>query len=346
VSPVRSRLWDGTQFVGGGGTIGWADPWEAGALVGTLKPVGGTNVGAGIFEDRPTPTATLPFTGLPAGVTYNSTTKRFSLAAGVVLRDLVIPGFVTGAAGSELENCRIVGPATEYTGGYLAMVEGPSTSGQMTLRWCTIDPDVASAYYDGIGRGVAAYYCDVKNVVDGVRAMSTSVNGARIQCYACHFHSAVQFRPDYANGDRNETHNDVGCQCQGNPNGDDNDILFDGCWSDARHSLTKGTLPPTHVQIAAVMITPASTQGAVHMTYTRGWLTGGDYCFNAGSNGVNAYGPSSVVVTYNRFERPGTNTYGDGKAPNVALALDPSLARVVTGNVYEDNGAPVPVTNA
>lgn len=344
MSPLRSRLWNGAVLLGGNGEEpGWSDMWAGGGLIGLLKPIGGTNVGGGIFEDRPFPSATLT-TG--AGITYNATTKRFTLAAGVVIEDKVVPGFLSGAAGSKAINCHIAGPDTEYTGGYLAMVEGPSSVGQMELEWCTIDPNVASAYYDGIGRGVVARYCDVKNVVDGVRGFSTSVNGVRIQCYATHFHSSAQFRPDYANSNRDETHNDVMVQAQGNPSGDDNDLLFDGCWGDGRHSTTKGTLPATRAQISAIMITPQASVGAVHMTCRNSWLSGGLYCVNGGSDTVDDYGPSSLVLTGNRLERPGTDVYGDGRAPDVAIALDPNLVRTVSGNVYEDNGAPVPITNA
>lgn len=343
MSPVRSRLWDGSALLGGDGEApGWSDPWVGGTLIGTLKPVGGTNVGAGLLEGRPYPTATIA-TG--TGITYNATSKRYTIST--VVTDRVIPGFVTLTATGELENCEIQAPPVEYTSGYTALVEGPATVGQGKIRWTTIKPTVASAYYDGIGRGVEAYYCDVQGVIDGVRGFSTSVNGARIQCYAVHFHSSPQFRPDYAHsGGRPETHNDIVIQAQGNPNGDDNDILFDGCWGDARHSTTQGTTPATRDQIAAIMITPAASQGAVHMTYRNGWLTGGIYCVNGGSDGVDDYGPSSLVLTGNRFERPGTDVYGDGRAPDVAIALDSHLIRTVSGNVYEDNGLPVPVTNA
>jgi hypothetical protein len=338
-------MWNGSVLLGGNGEVrGWSDPFASGLLIGYVKPIGGTNVGAGIFEARPYPTATLT-TG--TGITYNATSKRFSLAAGVVIEDKVIPGFLSGAIGSKAINCVLAGPPAEYTGGYTAMVEGPATIGQMELEWCTIAPTVASAYYDGIGRGVKASYCDVKGVIDGTRGFSTSVNGVRIQCYATHFHSSPQFRPDYAySGTRGETHNDVVVQCQGNPNGDDNDLLFDGCNGDARHSTTQGTTPATRDQISAIMITPSASVGAVHMTYKNGWLSGGLYCVNGGSDGVDDYGPSSLVLTGNRMERPGTDVYGDGRAPDVAIALDTHLIYTVSGNVYEDNGAPVPVTNA
>lgn len=345
MSPIRVRRWNGSVLLGGDGEVpGWSDPFAGGTLIGLVEPIGGVNVGAGFYQGRPFPTATLT---VGTGITYNATSKRFSLAAGVVIEDKVIPGFLTGAAGSKAINCHIAGPPAELTTGYLAMVEGPATSGQIELEWCTIAPSVASAYYDGIGRGVKYSYCDIYNINDGVRGFSTSVNGARINGFASELHHAAQFRPDYAySGSRPETHNDVGVQAQGNPNGNDDDISFYGCRVNARHSLTAGTGSPTRTQIAAIMITPAASQGAVHMSFDWGWLYGGDYCINAGSDGVDDYGPSSLRVTYTRFERPGTDMFGDGRAPSVAFAADSHLVLDQHDNTYIDNGAPVPVTNA
>lgn len=342
MSPVRDRRWDGTQLQGGTGELpGWSDPF-AGSGLGTVEPIGGVNVGAGFYQDRPFPTATIT---IGNGVTFNSTAGRYTVAAGVTIENVVIPGFLTLADGALARNVYVKAPPTEKLAGQ-ALVEGPNTLGQGRIEWSTIAPEVASAYYDGIGRGIRAYACDVYDITDGTRGFSTSVNGVRIQCYATEFHHAAQWRPDYATSNRAETHNDVGVQGQGNPNGDDNDLYFEGCRVNARHSLTKGTGSPTRNQIAAIMVTPAASVGAVHLTYKNGWLYGGIFCVNAGSDGVNSFGPSSVVITGNRIERPGTDIFGDGRAPDVALAIDPTLARTISGNVYVDNGAPVPITNA
>lgn len=348
MSPLRSRIWNGTVLLGGDGeTPGWADPWAGGANIGILEPLGAlspgtTNIGAGIYEDRPFPTATIT---VGPGVSYNSSTNRYTISTTV--ENVVIPGFVTLTETGVLRNFHIRGPAVEKTGGYLAMVEGPATSGAGLLEWGTIHPNVASAWYDGIGRGITARYVDVAGVIDGVRGFSTSVNGFRGHFEACDFHDSPQFTPDYAySGGRAQTHNDVVVQLQGNPNGDDEDIYFDGCRGDARHSTTQGNLPATREQISGIMVTPAASQGACHATFTRGWLYGGDYLVNAGSDTVDLYGGSSLTITNTRFERPGTNARGDGRAPTVALAVDSGLTLTAFGNTYIDNGAPVPVTNA
>lgn len=353
MSPVRERMWMNGVLLGGSGeTPGWADPWFGGTQVGILMPVGARtaaklglpqNVGAGIFEGRAFPTEQLV---AGSGVSYNATTKRWTISTTVTNK--VIVGFVTLTATGVIENCHVSAPATEYTAGFAALVEGPATSGQGIVRWCTIAPNLPSAWYDGVGRGILISYSDIFDVVDHFRAFSTSANGVRINAIACDMHSAAQFRPDYAYSGgtgRAETHNDI-IQAQGNPNGDDDDLSFYGCRGDARHSLSAGTIPATRAQIAAIMITPASSQGAVHMAWDWGWLLGGMYCVNAGSDGVNAYGPSSMRITYTRFERPGTNIYGDGRAPDIALACDPSLIVDHHHNTYIDNGATVPRSNA
>lgn len=344
MSPIRERLWNGSILLGGDGEVpGWSNPITLGVTepIGALD-IGTTNIGAGIFQGRPFPTATI---SVGSGITFNSTSKRYTIST--VVEDKVIPGFVTLTETGVIRNCHLAAPATEYTSGFTAMVEGPATTGSGLVEWCTIHPNVASAYYDGIGRGITARYTDVAGVIDGTRAFSTSVNGFRGRFEACSFHDSPQFAPDYAySGTRPETHNDVGIQAQGNPNGDNDDIYYDGCRINARHSLTQGNLPPYRAQIAAIMITPQASVGAVHMTYTRGWLYGGDYCVNAGSDTVSLYGGSSLVITNTRFERPGTNMFGDGRAPTVALAVDSGLALTAFGNTYIDNGLPVPVTNA
>jgi hypothetical protein len=348
MSPIRERYFDGTSWLGWALETGWLDPWAGGANIGTLEPIGEgeigafgqttRNVGAGLYEDRAFPTDELV---VQTGVTYNSTTKRYTIS--VPIHDKVIRGFVTLTSTGELWNCHVAGPTVEYTGGYLAMVEGPTSGTALgKVYWTTVAPIVASAYYDGVGRGIEIWYSDIYDICDGVRGYHTNAAGARIHSHACDYHHAAQFRPDYANGTgRAETHNDVGVQCQGNI-GTDDDISFDGCRINARHSLSKGTLPATRTQIAALMLTPQSGVGlAVHMRFDDGWLYGGMYCVNAGGNNLGDYGGSSLTIRNTRFERPGTNMFGDGRAPDRALAVDSSLTLVHSGNTYIDNGAPV-----
>lgn len=313
---------------------GWTDSF----VHRTTKPTS-SNVGVGVYQARSVPTQDAQG---HTGVTWNSSSKEYTVSAGTVVEDRVFNGFVNLSDGSELVNCLVRGPATEVTN-TRALVQGPSTSGQATIQFCTVDPQTASAHYDGIGRGIFARRCHILNVTDCVRAFSTSANGARIRVEDSLLERMTQFAPDYVNT-REETHNDI-IQFQGNPNGNDNDIVLDGCALNARHSLTKGDIPPYRDEIAAVMVTPQSSVGASHGTVTWCWLEGGIYCVNAGSDSA-LMSSSSLVLTNCRFEKPGSNTYGDNRAPTWAIGADNSLTLTASGNTYIQDGTAVPVTPA
>ncbi len=299
-------------------------------VLGSTEPVGGINVGAGVLRAYPTQTISVGGTVSLSGATY-------TIAAGATVTDVIIPGFVNLNNGSVLENCAVTGPPTEQATGR-PIVKGPSggTQNLATVRFCTVDPDVASDYYDGVGyTNLHVERCWVKNTVDGIAAFDNFGNGGcNLLIEGTLIESLAQFAPDYVNN-RTESHNDC-AQMQGNVGGTANDIYFDGCKFDGRHSTTKGDIPPYRAQISALMLTP--NVSSIHMTYTRGWLLGGIDCVNAGSPLTG----SELVITNNRFERPGT----DPLAPTVALAVDSTLTLTQSGNTYIDNGAPVPVTSA
>jgi len=303
-------------------------------ILGTTEPLGGINVGAGIL--RPYPTQTITVGG---SVSYSS--NVYTIAAGVTVADVVIPGFVKLNNGSVLENCIITGPPSEVTSEG-PLVKGPTggTSNLARVRFCTVDPDLASPYYSGMGyTNLHVERCWVKNVTDGFSAFDNFSNGGcNLLIESTLVEGLSQFAPDYAYpGGRTETHNDC-AQMQGNgAAADATDIYFDGCKFNGRHSTTKGDVPPYRAQIAALMLTP--NLSAIRMTYTRGWLLGGIYCVNAGSNTLSS---SELVITNNRFERPGT----DPDAPSAALAADPSLTLTASNNTYIDNGQPVAVYSA
>lgn len=303
-------------------------------VLGTTEPVGGTNVGSGVLRAAPSSTITVGGSVSLSGSTY-------TIAAGATIADKIIPGFVNLGNGSILENCLITGPATEQAT-ERPIVKGPGggTSNLATVRFCTVDPDLASPYYSGIGyTNLHVERCWFKNITDGVSAFDNVGNGGcNLLFEGCLIDSLAQFAPDYAYpGGRTETHNDC-AQMQGNGSaaGNTSDIYFDGCKFNGRHSTTKGDIPPYRAQLSALMLTP--NVSAIFMTYTRGWLLGGIDCVNASSNSLSA---SALVITNNRFERPGT----DPDAPAVALAADPSLTITASGNTYIDNGQSVPVTS-
>ncbi len=307
----------------------WAGSSTGTFVLGTTEPVGGVNVGAGVIAAYPT-------TNIPIGgaVSYNSSNGVYTITSGT-WENYVIPGFAECSADVVLRNCAIIGTVTEQTS-ERQLVKGPTTSGQMTLEYCTVDPQTPSAYYNGISQGVKAVRSWIKNTTDGIKAYSTSSNGARIRCEGVLIDQLTQFAPDYA-ASRTETHNDC---IQTHHFLDTVELV--GCKLNGRHSLTKGDIPPYRAQIAAVMCTVISG-GEFRLTLDQCWLLGGIYCVNAGSDSVEM-ADSYLTITNSRFERPGTDQFGDGRAPSIALVVDNSLNFTGSGNTYIDNGQPVPVT--
>lgn len=305
-----------------------------GFILGTTEPDGGVNVGVGVFG-RPTPAETI---AEGPDVTLGPDAE-YQIAEGATVSDVIIPGRVRLGVGARLYNCIVTGPPTEVTFN-LALVTGPASGPGASVDFCTIDPDTASPYYDGIADGLTVRRTWIKNVTDGVRAFNQVSGTCRVRMEGCLIESLAQFTPDYAfPGGRPETHNDC-AQMQGNPSGDLNDLYFDGCKFNGRHSTTKGDVAELHrAEIAALMLSP--NVGDVHVTFTRGWLLGGIFCANAGNDALTG---SELTLTDTRFERPGTDTL----APDVAFAVDDTLLPGLTqsGNVFIDNGEPVPVTSA
>lgn len=314
--------------------LGWLDTF----VLGTTEPVGGVNVGAGVFEGRAFPTQTITTGG---AVSYNSGNGIYTITSGTY-EDLVIPGFVQLSAGVVLINCHIKATVTEQTS-ERQLAQGPTTSGQAELRFCTIDPQTPSPFYNGMSQGIKAVRCWIKNCTDGIKAYSASASGARIRGEGCLIDNLSQFRPDYADDVpyRPETHND-GIQFHNTL--DAADVSFLGCKFNGRHSLTAGDVPATQTQIAAVMFTVIGG-GESHGSFDYCWFLGGMYCVNAGSDSAEM-ADSSLSITNSRFERPGTDEYGDSRAPAAALAIDSSLNFTDGGNTYIDNGQPVPITPA
>lgn len=297
--------------------------------LGVTEPVGGGNVGAGVLRAYPADIITVDGPVSLSGSVY-------TIAAGATVVDRIIPGFVNLGDGATLENCAVTGPTSEVAT-VRAMVQGPTT-GLAEVRFCTIEPQVASAYQDGVGpRNLLVDRSWITGVTDGARAFNTAGGPINLELRASLIEFMAQFAPDVPNS-RTETHND-GIQVQGTAaTVADDDVLIDGCKINARHSTTKGNIPPYRDQISALMMT--SNVGQMRVAVRDSWLLGGIYCINAGSDGLTS--ATHLTVTGTRFERPGT----DALAPDVALAVDASVTLTHSGNTYIDNGATVPVTSA
>ena len=303
--------------------------WPAAAefTPGAVKPVGASNVGAGILSAMPTTTITNG-----TGVSISGQVCTIS----TTVSDKVIPYFVNLGDGATLRNCIITGPATEQATSR-AIVQGP-TSGLATIEWCTIAPQTPSSYYDGAGAyNLSVSYCDIHDTTDGIRAYNTSGAPVNITVSATHIHDLAQFMPDVANS-RTITHND-GCQLQGSTGTlGDTDVLFVGCNIEARRSPNSGNATSTQPDnVAALMLTP--NVGHLKVAFRNGWLSGGVATVNAGADTLTS--TSRLEITNTAFEKPGTVA----DSPTYALLVQAGLTTVFSGNTYESDGTSVSVTN-
>ena len=312
-SLTRTGLMPSTSYVHrvrGRGTPG------DGFILGATEPAAG-NVGVGVLRAAPT----ITLTGDQTVADYGT------------LADRIIDGRVFLGAGSTLENCLVRGPLVKST------TSGPLVRGPLTgtvranVLFCTVKPQTASSYIDGIGyKNVYAYRTEITETTDGMGLFSLTVDGlVNVLAEGVWIHHLAQHAPDIA-ASRTETHNDC-VQMQGNLGGA-TDTVFDGCSFDGRHSLTAGDVPPYRTQLSALMIN-TNTQTECSFTFKRGWLKGGIYCVNGA--GDNAAG-SSVVIEDTRMERPGT----DVNAPAASIAMSATQNLTKTNVTYIDNGLAVP----
>lgn len=304
---------------------------STGFVLGTTEPIS-SNSGAGILRSYPT-------------ITING---NVTVANGQTVSDRIINGYVDIAVGGTLENCVVRGPAVEPTSGARPLVRvnahTPTVGGpRATIHFCDIRPQTPSAFFDGIGyKGYYAYRCKIMDTTDHFAVFSTQSDGlVNVLVEGCYAPIMTYWSPDYAYpGGRAETHNDS-VQFQGNF-GNENDAIFTGNALNSRFTTYAGQSAPEPFG-AAIMVTPnvpdvAGVANRVSATFHKNWLRGGIHTVNAGSN-TNTSG--LIVFTENRFERPGSAS----DAPVIALGLNSSYPRRVSGNVYIDNGQAVPISN-
>jgi hypothetical protein len=287
--------------------------------------------------------------GHPALEDLEVVNGNVTVPAGTIYEDKYVNGrlFVNWDPNTIVRNVYVAGPASPPTSGsavpLIQMQNLPgtmtSTTAMSTFEFVTIRPQTTSDFWDGIGRkGFKTVRCWIEDVNDGWQVFSGTADGlVRVRDEGSCLTRLAQFRPDvaYNNGaPRAETHND-GIQNQGSLD----EPVFIGTSLNARHSETRSNpLPPTRTQIAAVMLN-SNTQSRAGIRMDQCWVYGGIFSINAGlSSGY-------VEITNSRFERPGTDMFGDGRAPDKAISINAAVTRLVSGNVYMDNGATVPVSN-
>lgn len=284
--------------------------------LGTTEPVA-SNTGAGVIRAYPT-------------IELNGD-QTVTTPLGIV--DRIINGRVIITGDGSIENCVVRGEVSPTYTTHTQLVETSNASSRAYVGYCDISPQTPSAYISGIGnKRFYAYRCKMWHNNDDFGLFSTTDGIVNSRIEGCLTYDMARFAPDYANNNRAETHND-NAQLQGNIQ-DPTDIVMVGNSFIGRHSQTVGTLPTAHIQISAIMIS-VNTQAGCSGTWDRNWMRGGAYTFNAGG----ASASSTLIVTDNRFERPGTISPGNTKA----LVIASAATRTATGNTYIDNGGTVPV---
>lgn len=275
-------------------------------------------------------------------------TGSYTVPANTTIRDVIFDGFVTLSSGSVLENCVIRGPLT-YSGNTFLVRSVANHAVRPELRFCDIIPQAPSAYVSGVGsKFYRAYRCYVDQTVDAFGAFSSTTDGlTNVAIEGCFVPRMVRFAPDYANGNRAESHAD-GMQAQGNnaPGVGASDIIIRGNSFNARWHPTLGN-PPASATAAGplscfMVSVNTPNQTTVNATIDQNWLRSGGK--SATINAGTYPGGGALVITGNRMERPGFAADG----PNWSILLDPDARpnATVSGNTYIDQPTTaVPITN-
>lgn len=298
------------------------EPPEPPFVIGETYP-DETTVGAGIIRPYPT--------NVVNTMTVFEGTPR--LVVDTLFNDLV----QVRGDGWEFENCAFRGPVVRTSGSQIVWVDQArvTPAGKPIFRYCDINPQTASPYWNGIGwKLYRLEMCHVWGSTDGLAIFARSDDPdprVYVEALGTWVEKLSQFKPDI---NRDVTHNDC-AQLQGNK-GPADDVFFDGCRLDGYHSVEQSKpTPPEHTQISAIMLSP-NQQDRVCITIRRSWLTGGVFTCNGSASSL---ANSILVLEDNIWEFPNQAQGG----PSAAIALNRVLTnRTLSGNVYPD-GTPVPV---
>lgn len=307
-------------------------------VVGTTKP-SSSNCGAGSLVEADGVTVRSAPT-----VVFNG---NKSLTGGQTLKNLIINGRVTiTGANNTVENCIIRGASAEPTA-YAYLVESSNSTGTL-IRHCDLRPQTSSPYWNAVGRrNYTVERCDISRITDGFSIFNLNLDRrCNVKVRANYGHDMVQYRPDYANNNREETHNDW-AQLESNAQ-DVSDVEIEGNYFNARFEYARNAsgapITPTNTNRSCIMLSPVSngtTGHSVSVSAINNWLDGGYITINGGGNNPG----SRVYIIGNRFERPTETTTSGGTGVTKSLILDTTITIVaVSNNVYSDNGGAVPIS--
>lgn len=255
---------------------------------------------------------------------------------GTVLEGLDLAGRVrVRAADVTIRNCRITGG----TGGNATMIEAwDAACVRLLVEDCTIAPTSPGVLSQGIhGHDYTARRLDVSRVVDGFGAFNRVDLSARanVLIEGCWVHDLHCWTPDPNHSD-GITHNDC-VQVHGNGG-----VTVRG---NLLLAMPGGSSHPSVGGMSCVMVTPGVAP-APDVLIEGNWLDGGSAVLNLNRRDAGDT-VTSVRVVGNRFGRWGTRSAGrDESVETYRILAGRGLSVQADGNVYADDGSPVPVRAA
>ncbi|MGV3623033.1 MAG: discoidin domain-containing protein [Archangium sp.] len=295
---------------------GWASVNELQAFGGDAFVLGQTkptaaNTGAG--KIRPYPTRVL-------------NGDQTITVAGTRLEDAIVHGRVIVKADNVvISNCVVDGGDDLPASAWSLIV---SERSNLRIEHTTVFAKKPTLKLNGIGmRNYTAYRVDVSGVIDAFSSAPATFEGpVNVSIQGSYGHDLVHFSPDPGHpatptNPESRTHNDV-VQSHGGTG-----LQIIGSNFSAYHHPTLGTQPAPHKELAAIMVNTNGTYGrSLALDVRDNWFGGGVHTINAIGD---ANGSGSFLR--NRFDRGAT----------VEISYAASFVLTQSGNVFEDNGAPI-----
>jgi hypothetical protein len=293
-------------------------------------------------------------TGIPPGtgtLTVRNGDQTIS-TSGTVFDKLDIHGLVTVTTSNvTIKRCIIRGNSTLGTNSGLINCTGANVV-NLVIQDCLLIPDFPSLWWDGvIGHDYNIQRCNIAGTVDGLGVYNTHNSGGPVNVIATanYIHDLAYFSPDPINhgGDSpvSHTHNDI-CQIQGGTGielgynyleGFCNSTYGPDILLDSAHKNGSGGFNAHYPYLQSSSVVQINIRGTIvvgNINFHNNWIGGGAFSINVEGGTY----PNLGSITNNRFEdnqRPDSPAYIS--VPNAAANA------VITGNVHDNNGTPVPV---
>lgn len=316
--PAQVLQWDGVSA--------WA------RLIGSVTVEGDrTTLVYGSYKPTPGDSA-----GNLPNSTFTTQAGDFTAVADTTYQNVDFQGLVTtGAAGVVFKNCIFRGQTAAPSSAVFCVKSNNGDMAGAKFYDCLFEPQVQSWWSNGIGGGnYEMYRCEIRKCVDGIDLTAPTTGPTIIKGNVIHdgtYYSWVA--PETGDGHSDgHTHNDaiqfsrgknitiLGNYIGGVPSADDNP-------SDGTDFPNSGIMLQQEV---------SSTQADMieNVTISQNWFEGGVCSLNTATKYGNTFPTTSI--TNNRFIRRTSGYY----------LIEASLfSGTISGNVIDDDGSPVPITN-